>query len=104
MFKYQSTTKRRYLWGIGFACSLLLVAIAGSWALEGRVGYRMRSFGPESVGEFRRDDAPVTFWLVVGGALAGGIVGSVVTAVGLARVQREEEPIQASETTRGKCP
>lgn len=84
------------MWGIGVACSVLLLAIAGSWALEGRVGIRMRSFGSESATEIRREESPVAFWVVVGGSLAAGIAGVAFTAVGLARVQREEADPAAS--------
>jgi hypothetical protein len=78
---------------MGVACSLLILAITASWALEGRVGYRLRSFGSEQTGDVRGEESPMLFWLVVGGSLAAGIAGVAVTSVGLARVQREEEPI-----------
>jgi hypothetical protein len=101
MSQYLSTTKRRYMWGIGVACSLLLLAIAGSWALEGRVGYRVSSFGSENAGEFRRDEAPVPFWLIVGCSLAVGAAGVAVTGVGLSRVQKQEADPDRQRTTRG---
>lgn len=101
MSSYKSTTKRRYMWGMGVACSLLLLAIAASWALEGRVGYRLRSFGGEQVGDVRREESPRLFWLVVGGSLAAGIAGVAITGVGLVRVQREEVPIRPPQTTTG---
>lgn len=78
------------MWGIGVACSLLLLAIAGSWALKGRIGYRVSSFGNVTAGDFRRDAAPVSFWLVVGLSLAVGFAGVTVTGIGLSRVQKQE--------------
>ena len=89
------------MWGIGVACSLLLLAIAGSWAIEGRVGYRVSSFGSGTAGEFRRDDAPIPFWLIVGLSLAVGVVGATVTGVGLSRVQKQEADPDRQRTTRG---
>ena len=90
MSRYKSTTKQRYMWGIGVVCSLLLVVATASWALEGRVGYRLRSFGSESVGEVRKEEAPVRFWLIVGFFLAAGLGGTLVTSIGLSKVQRRE--------------
>ena len=79
------------MWGIGTACSLLLLAITSSWTIEGRIGYRLRSFGRESVGEIRREEAPTRFWIVAGLCLAASVVGMIVTGVGLSRVQRDED-------------
>ena len=97
MSRYMATTKKRYTWGIGVACSILLLAIAGAWALEGRVGIRMRSFGSDSAIEVQRKETPFVFWIVVGGTLAAGMAGVAFTAVGLARVQREEADPAASD-------
>ena len=102
MSRYKSTTKQRYMWGIGVVCSLLLVVITSSWALEGRVGYRLRSFGSETVGEVRREEAPVRFWIITGFFLVASVAGTVVTGIGLSKVQRREDektPNQSPEPT-----
>lgn len=91
MPRYKSTTTHRYMWGIGTACSLLLLAITCSWAIEGRIGYRLRSFGSDSVGELRKEDAPVRFWIVAGSCIAASVASVIVTGVSLSRVQRDED-------------
>ena len=79
------------MWGIGVACSLLLLAITSSWAIEGRIGYRVRSFGSEASGEIRKDEAPIRFWIVAGACIAVSAVGVIFSGVGLSKVQRDEK-------------
>lgn len=81
------------MWGIGVVCSLLLVVITSSWAREGRVGYRLRSFGSETetVGEVRREETPVRFWIITGFFFSVSVAGAVVTGSGLSKVQRQED-------------
>jgi hypothetical protein len=79
------------MWGIAAVSALLLLAITVSWAIEGRIGFRLRSFGSESVGEILREASPLLFWAVAGFGIAAGIVGVIVTSIGLSKVQRDED-------------
>ncbi len=90
MVTFRRTSKRRYMWGMGVACSLFVVAVAASWAIEGSVDFRVRGFGSESVVAFQEKSTPVPFWSITGATLAVGMAGALVTGVGLARVQKEE--------------
>jgi len=69
----------------------LLLAITSSWAIEGRIGYRVRSFGSEASGEIRKNEAPIRFWIVAGACIAVSAVGVIFSGVGLSKVQRDEE-------------
>ena len=91
MLRYKSTTTRRYMWGIGTACSLVLLASTLSWAIEGRIGYRLHTGGSEIAGEIRKDDAPRRFWIVSSVCVATSIASVIVTGIGLSRVQRDEK-------------
>ena len=78
------------MWGVGVVCSLLLMSFAGSWAFKGKFGYRMSAPGSEVTGEIRKDEAPIRFWIIVGSFLAASAAGTIVTVIGLSKVQRQE--------------
>ena len=88
---YKRTTKFRYMWGMGLACSLLFFVIALSWVLEGRIDYRIRVIGGETVGEVRRAQSPSLFWSLAGCGLVVGFVSVVTSAIGFSKVQRDED-------------
>ncbi|WP_414665129.1 hypothetical protein [Horticoccus sp. 23ND18S-11] len=69
----------------------MLFAITSSWAIQGRIGYRVRSFGSETVGEIRKDEVPIRFWFVAGGCIAASATGVFFSGVGLSKVQRDEK-------------
>ena len=79
------------MWGMGIACSLLLLAVTCSWAIEGRIGYRLRLSRTGTVGEIRSEEAPVRFWFITGFCIAVSAASAIVTGIGLSRVQRDED-------------
>ncbi len=88
--RYKSTSTTRYMWGIGVVCALLVLTITGSWVVEGRLPYRVRSFGAESKGAITKQESPFLFWAIGGLALAAGGSALIITSLGLRRIQRDE--------------
>ena len=76
---------------MGVACSLLVTAIVCSWAVEGKVGIRVSSFGSEATTELRRAQSPIQFWSLIGALLAASLGSLVITGAGFKRVRRDED-------------
>src|SRR5688500_3888621 len=79
MPRYRRTSTRRYTWGIGVVCSLLFFVIALSWIVEGRVGFRFRTFSGQKVGEVRRSASLALFWSIASLGIVVGLAGVIVT-------------------------
>jgi hypothetical protein len=83
------------MWGIGLAISLFLMAIGASWAISGDFHYSLRGFGYVRVGVVREADSPAPFWTIVGFLFSVGLVGAIITGLGLANTQRQEKQNEA---------
>jgi hypothetical protein len=83
---YLRTSRRRYLWGIGVACSLLFLAVTASFALGGSVVLRLG--GTEF--KISQGEARGLFWATIAVAGAVGATGLIATGIGLRRAQLEE--------------
>ncbi|GAB5562587.1 MAG: hypothetical protein SynsKO_42340 [Synoicihabitans sp.] len=85
----------RYMWGIGFACSLVLLAFAGSWVIKGEFAYTSSKLGEETVTMISKSKDPGLFWAVIGFAFVVGGSGLVITSRGHHHVQQNESNSKA---------
>jgi hypothetical protein len=87
MSPYRRTSKRAYMSGISLACFLMLIAIGISWSLKGSVGLTLVGVASKVI---KKEEAPATFWGLVGLVTVIGIVGAITTGNRFARIRRQE--------------
>lgn len=89
MFQHKRTTLPQYYWGIGLACSLIFLALAGTSALVGKIAFKLGSSEPLTV-ELSRATSPLLFGSVILTALALATVAVVATGRGLRKALSAE--------------
>lgn len=91
MLRYKRTTRPQYYWGIGLACSLIFLALAGMCILVGKIAFKLAlgSAEPLTV-EISRATSPVLFGSVILIALVLAAIAVAVTGRGLRKALRAE--------------
>lgn len=89
MPRYQRTTLRQYYWGIGLACSLILLTIGATSILAGKVGIELKTPEPMKV-EILRATSPMLFEAMAIVTIGASLVAVIGTGRGLRKALRTE--------------
>jgi hypothetical protein len=92
------------MWRFGLMLSISFLVLGAVMAVLGRIDYQYHYGSTQVVGVIRREDTPFRFWLIIGTFIVMGTACTAITGMRHSKIRREEntEPIQSTETTRGK--